>query len=57
MHRSILGVQTSVLRSGGQFFVFARFQAIALYSLHAILRKHEQCFFFLDFERDFAFFH
>ena len=30
---SILGVQTSVLRSGGQFFVFASFQAvIALYT-------------------------
>ena len=45
---SILGVQTSVLRSGDQFFVFASSQAIALYikNANAILRKHEHnCFF------------
>ena len=28
---SIPGIQTSVLRSGDQFFVFASFQDIALY--------------------------
>ena len=31
---SILGVQTSVLRSGDQFFVLASFQVIALYTCY-----------------------